>query len=114
MSTHLEGVRLPEEWVPRCSDCGRVLVPWVRDDTFLEGVQWKENLARYHDFLRHWLLEESGKRIVLLELGVGEMTPSIIKLPFWQLAAKNDNVFYACLNKIRRRRRCIWQIAPSL
>lgn len=99
LSTHLEGVRLPEEWVPRCCDCGRVLVPWVRDDTFLEGVQWKENLARYHDFLRHWLLEESGKRIVLLELGVGEMTPSIIKLPFWQLAAKNDNVFYACLNK---------------
>lgn len=67
--------------------------------THLEGVQWKENLARYHDFLRHWLLEKSGKRIVLLELGVGEMTPSIIKLPFWQLAAKNDNVFYACLNK---------------
>lgn len=27
------------------------------------------------------------------------MTPSIIKLPFWQLAAKNENVFYACLNK---------------
>ena len=26
-------------------------------------------------------------------------TPSIIKLPFWELTARNENVFYACLNK---------------
>ena len=36
---------------------------------------------------------------MLLELGVGEMTPSVIKLPFWEMAEKNRNVFYACLNK---------------
>ena len=31
--------------------------------------------------------------------GVGEMTPSIIKLPFWKMAYKNEKVFYACLNQ---------------
>lgn len=103
LTAHLDGVRLPEEWVPRCQDCGRMLVPWVRDDTFLEGSVWQAQLDRYHDFLRHWLLRETGKKILLLELGVGEMTPSIIKLPFWQLAAKNENVFYACLNKAQSR-----------
>lgn len=36
---------------------------------------------------------------MLLELGVGEMTPSVIKLPFWEMTEKNKNVFYACLNK---------------
>ena len=56
-------------------------------------------MDRYHAFLRHWLLEQTGKNILLLELGVGEMTPSIIKLPFWELTARNQNVFYACLNK---------------
>lgn len=35
MCEHLEGVKLPAEFVPRCKECGRVLVPWVRDDTFL-------------------------------------------------------------------------------
>ena len=30
--------------------------------------------------------------------GVGEMTPSIIKLPFWEMTYKNEKVFYACLN----------------
>ena len=99
LTSRLEGVRLPEEAVPRCPDCGRVLVPWVRDDTFLEGCAWKAQLDRYHAFLRRWLLEQAGKNILLLELGVGEMTPSIIKLPFWELTARNENVFYACLNK---------------
>lgn len=88
-----------KEAVPRCPDCGRVLVSWVRDDTFLEGTYWQESLRRYHEFLRHWLMEETGKKVLLLELGVGEMTPSIIKLPFWELTAKNENVFYACLNQ---------------
>ena len=95
----LVGVRLPEEAVPCCPDCGRMLVPWVRDDTFLEGTFWQDSLHRYHAFLRRWLLEQTGKNILLLELGVGEMTPSIIKLPFWELTAKNENVFYACLNR---------------
>ena len=99
LTGRLVGVRLPEDAVPRCPDCGRVLVPWVRDDTFLEGSAWKAQVDRYHAFLRRWLLEQSGKNVLLLELGVGEMTPSIIKLPFWELTARNENVFYACLNR---------------
>lgn len=99
LTPRLDGVRLPEDQVPRCPRCGRILVPWVRDDTFLEGHAWRQSLDRYHDFLRHWLLEQTGKRVLLLELGVGEMTPSIIKLPFWELTAKNEGVFYACLNR---------------
>ena len=99
LTSRLEGVRLPEDAVPCCPDCGRVLVPWVRDDTFLEGRAWKAQLDRYHAFLRRWLLEQTGKNVLLLELGVGEMMPSIIKLPFWELTARNENVFYACLNK---------------
>ena len=89
----LAGVRLPEEAVPRCPDCGRVLVPWVRDDTFLEGTFWQDNLHRYHRFLRRWIMDQSDKKVLLLELGVGEMTPSIIKLPFWELTAKNETSF---------------------
>ena len=99
LTGRLVGVHLPEEAVPRCPDCGRVLVPWVRDDTFLEGTFWQDNLHRYHRFLRRWIMDQSDKKVLLLELGVGEMTPSIIKLPFWELTAKNENVFYACLNR---------------
>ena len=99
MNRALQGMVLPTHLLPRCPACGRIMVPWVRDDTFLEGTAWQEGVARYHAFLRHWLMEQTGKKLLLLELGVGEMTPSIIKLPFWQLTAQNENVFYACLNQ---------------
>ena len=99
MTRQLRGVCIPSDLIPRCPECGRIMVPWVRDDTFLEGSKWKASVDHYHDFLRHWLLEQTGKNVLLLELGVGEMTPSIIKLPFWEMTTKNETVFYACVNQ---------------
>lgn len=75
------------------------MVPWVRDDTFLEGKDWREGVRRYENFLKKYLMNGTDKNVVLLELGVGEMTPSIIKLPFWEMTYKNEKVFYACLNQ---------------
>ncbi len=40
---------------------------------------WYQAQDRYHDFLRR----HEGRRVVLLELGVGYNTPVIIKYPFW-------------------------------
>lgn len=55
----------------------------------MHGIPWAAEIT----------IDEGWKQFLLLELGVGEMTPSIIKLPFWELTAKNENVFYACLNR---------------
>ena len=95
----IDGIRIPSDKVPRCRKCGRVMVPWVRDDSFLEGEHWNLQTKRYHQFLRHWITEQKDKRVLLLELGVGEMTPAVIKLPFWEMTGKNKNVYDACLNK---------------
>ncbi len=94
-----EDLKIPTELVPRCEHCGRVMVPWVRDDTFLQGDAWEDGVQRYQDFLRNWLIAQEGKKLLILEVGVGDMTPSIIKLPFWELTAKNETVTYACLNQ---------------
>ena len=95
MLDNMEGLEVPAEWIPRCPECGWKMVPWVQDNTFLQGEAWQTAYQRYEDFVRKY----QGKKLILLELGVGEMTPSIIKLPFWELTAKNENVFYACLNR---------------
>lgn len=99
MNRAVQGVTLPPDLVPRCPECGRIMVPWVRDDTFLEGNVWKEAVKRYEDFLAKYLIRQPEKKVLLLELGVGEMTPGVIKLPFWSMTEKNPQVFYACLNK---------------
>ena len=65
------------------------MVPWVQDDTFLRGNAWNESYQRYMDFLA----QNHNKKLVLLELGVGDMTPSIIQLPFWEITAKNPDTY---------------------
>ena len=82
------------EDVPRCPHCGWQLVPWVRDDTFLQGAAWRESLERYERFVR----ERGSSRVLLLELGVGEMTPGIITLPFWSMTAKPPDAHLLSVN----------------
>lgn len=66
----------------------------MRDDTILQGTAWRESLVRYERFVR----ERSADRVLLLELGVGEMTPGIITLPFWSMTAKMPNAHLLSVN----------------
>ena len=84
MLAGMDGFEVRSEDIPRCPHCGWQLVPWVRDDTFLEGEAWRQGVERYKGFLR----AHGSGRLLLLELGVGEMTPGIITLPFWNMAAQ--------------------------
>ena len=92
-----EGVAAPSELLPRCPHCGWLMVPWVRDATFLEGSLWRGQRGRYEAFTSRALA--SGGRVVFLELGVGGMTPAVIELPFLDMTARNGNAFYLRINK---------------
>lgn len=89
----MAGFEVRDEDVPRCPRCGWQLVPWVRDDTFLQGAAWRGGLERYERFVR-----ERGDGRMLLGLGVGEMTPGIITLPFWSMAAKLPDAHLLSVN----------------
>ena len=88
-------LRIPSELVPHCPHCGAPMTMNLRcDDSFVEDEGWHRASERYQDFLhRH-----QGGRTLYLELGVGGNTPIIIKYPFWQMTAKNEQATYACVN----------------
>ena len=65
------------------------------DDKFVEDEGWHRAAERYENFLR----TRAGGKILFLELGVGYNTPIIIKYPFWQMTAKNQNATYICINQ---------------
>ncbi len=88
--------RVPSDLVPRCPECGWQMMPWIRDDTFLQGEAWQGELGRYQDFVRERLA--SGKRVLLLSLGVGDMTPAVITLPFWRMAQAHENTRLGVVN----------------
>ncbi len=66
----------------------------MRDDTFLQGATWRESLGRYERFVH----ERGAGRVLLLELGGGEMTPGIITLPFWSMTAKLPDAHLLSVN----------------
>jgi NAD-dependent SIR2 family protein deacetylase len=88
-------MRVPSELVPRCPQCGGPMTMNLRsDDTFVEDLGWNEAASRYVN----WVQAHEGKKLLLLELGVGSNTPGIIKYPFWRITAQNPNATYVCLN----------------
>lgn len=88
-------MRIPSDLVPRCPKCGEPMTMNLRsDETFVEDLGWNEAASRYVNFVQ----THEGKKLLLLELGVGNNTPGIIKYPFWRLTYQNPNATYVCIN----------------
>lgn len=91
-----ENCLVPASLVPKCPVCGGNMAMHLRcDQYFVEDEDWQRAAARYQRFLAE-MEEQKG---VLLELGVGFNTPSIIRFPFEQLVKEHKNLFLIRLNK---------------
>lgn len=95
MVQNQKDMKIPSELIPYCPKCGKPMTANLRcDDTFVQDEGWYTAQRQYADFIeRH-----KGKRVLFLELGVGDNTPAIIKYPFWQLTKENKQAVYACIN----------------
>jgi NAD-dependent SIR2 family protein deacetylase len=88
--------RIPSNLIPQCPICGGCMDVNLRhNDAFVEDKIWLEAQERYSDFLQ----TISGKRIVLLELGVGFNTPGIVRYPFEQLTYQNPDATLIRFNR---------------
>lgn len=79
---------VPSYMVPKCPVCGGEMTMHLRcDQYFVEDEHWNEAAARYASFLKAY----KRKKVLLLELGVGFNTPTIIRFPFEQMVRSNEN-----------------------
>lgn len=77
--------RIPTSLIPRHPETGEPLTPNLRcDDTFVEDNHWHLQAQCCQDFIG----KAQGKRLLLLEFGVGFNTPAIIRFPFERMAAQ--------------------------
>lgn len=87
--------RIPSDMVPKCPVCGGDMAMYLRvDSCFVEDAAWHEAERRFGEFLS----EAQDKKLVLVELGVGFNTPTIIRFPFEKLAREHENVSLVRLN----------------
>lgn len=80
------GCEIPSRMIPACPVCGGPMAMNLRcDPYFVEDDGWNQAAGRYGRFLERG----AGRKIVLLELGVGFNTPAIIRFPFEKMMREN-------------------------
>jgi NAD-dependent SIR2 family protein deacetylase len=88
--------RIPSRLIPKCPRCSGFMEPNLRKDQFfVEDDAWHRASSRYQYFLD----THCEKPLVLLELGVGYNTPTIIKIPFERITAQHPNATLVRMNK---------------
>lgn len=88
--------KIPSAMVPKCPVCGGPMAMNLRSDShFVQDENWYAAEERFSDFLSECV----DKKTVLLELGVGFNTPTIIRLPFEHLVREHGNLRLVRLNR---------------
>lgn len=87
---------VPSYMVPKCPVCGGPMNMNLRCDRyFVEDTAWHEAEGNFSRFLK----ECRNKKTVLMELGIGFNTPTIIRFPFEKLAREKNNMTLLRLNR---------------
>lgn len=87
--------KIPPYMVPRCPVCGGSMAMNLRcDQYFVEDEAWNQAAENYGRYLKQ--LKKGN--VLLLELGVGFNTPSIIRFPFEKMVRENKNINLVRLN----------------
>lgn len=87
--------RIPFGMVPKCPVCGGPMeMNLLKDENFAEDGHWHDAARNYGKYLE----SHRGKKLVMLELGVGFNTPAIIRFPFEKYLGENRGWILIRLN----------------
>lgn len=90
-----DGRKVPTDLIPHCPHCGAEMFPWVRGyGNFLQGRKYDEEYQK----ISRYIESHREKKILLIELGVGRMTPMFIQEPFWNLTLSLPDTHYISVN----------------
>ncbi len=96
MIERTSNLAIPHDLIPICPKCGRCMDVHLRKDRyFVQDSHW----YRMHNAYRTFIEQSQNKPIVLMELGVGFNTPTIIRYPFERYTDANPNATLLRLNK---------------
>ena len=83
-----------DKYVPTCPHCGGEVYMNVRSGPFYISKHYEPQ----HERLNQWLTDIAGKKLLLLEIGVGFNTPGVIRAPFEHLAKQIPNCTLVRIN----------------
>lgn len=88
--------KIPSNLVPKCPVCGKDMDMNLRKDAnFVQDENWYKQARKYEKFLA----ESQNQNLLLIEIGVGFNTPSIIRFPFEQMVYSDLKTTLIRINK---------------
>ncbi len=91
-----KNLHVPSNLVPYCEKCNGPMDPNIRmNDYFVEDNIFNEGKKNYINFLQKC----KGKKVVLIEMGIGMNTPGIIRFPFEKMTLENKDWYLIRLNR---------------
>ena len=95
INAHAHDMTVDTGFVPVCPVCGGPMDVYLRvNQYFVEDKRWHEAAGRYEKFITSRI----NTRLVLLEIGVGMNTPSIIRYPFERITYSDKKATLIRLN----------------
>ena len=71
------------------------MIPWVRGyRNFPQQKKYEEKYEKISKYIQ----KNKDRKILLIELGVGRMTPRFIQEPFWELTNSLKDAYYSSVN----------------
>lgn len=93
---HSHDMTVDSKYLPVCPVCGGNMDVHVRKNRFfVQDEAWDKAAESYEEFMERYA--DHGK-VVLLELGIGFNTPTIIRYPFEQVTYRNPKATLIRLN----------------
>jgi NAD-dependent SIR2 family protein deacetylase len=80
--------------IPRCPRCGGRVFLNVHLDAGYNAEPYKEQLNKY----QNWLQASANKKLLILELGVGFISPGVIRRPFERIVHQLPEVKFIRIN----------------
>ncbi len=97
MAAEQSNRKIPAAFVPHCPKCSAVMEVNKRTEEkgMVEDHHFHEQKARYEQFLK----ENENKKVLFLEIGVGNTTPQYIKHPFQKMTLENPKSLFVTMNQ---------------
>lgn len=90
-----DNLKIDSSLIPYCPRCHEKMEVNIRKDAFfIEDDNWHKLSNAYEKFIN----DNKNKKLLLIELGVGFNTPSIIRFPFEEITYKYNNVTLIRIN----------------
>ena len=96
---NIQTQEIPQKFIPKCKNCGGMMMLNVRGGDWFNEDPFKNQKSAFESWRSRVMtaVKQEAKKLVIIEIGAGFNTPSVLRWPN-EFLAEQDGVFLIRLN----------------